>query len=428
MSKLVVVVGAGIAGLICARKLHQEGVPVLVVDADDRPGGRLKTDKVGGFLLDRGFQVLFTAYPSARRTLDLGSLNLGGFEKGTQIYHNGRLHLLEPQSFMEMVKTRFEIVRDKTIPIADKRLLQKLSGSAGQMSPRQAYATDPMPTDEYLRDFGFGDEIMDRFFRPFLGGIFLDKSLAVDSRQFLFVWGMLNQGDTAVPAEGIEAIPNQIAADIPRYLFRFGNRVEEILRDSHGHPTGIKFDTTEVIEASTVVVATEAPEARRLVGQDVETGFKSSTCLYFETPTPMVDGAYLVLNGSGSGIVNHVAPLSNAAKGYAPAGKHLASVTVLGNPGQSDEELAEIAKQELNEWVPAKGAYMWRFIRGYRVAQAQMSQQVGFAEHLPGNATSRSGLFWAGEFTQNSSIDGAIRSGLDAAALVLTERGAAEAA
>jgi protoporphyrinogen oxidase len=190
----------------------------------------------------------------------------------------------------------------------------------------------------------------------------------------------------------------------------------------------VKFDTTEVISASTVVVATEAPEARRLVGQSLDTEFKSSTCLYFETPTPMVDGGYLVLNGSGNGIVNHVAPLSNVSPGYAPAGKHLASVTILGNPAQSDEELAETAKKELNEWVPAKGAYMWRFIRGYRVAQAQMVQEVGFAEHLPSNATSRSGLYWAGEFTQNSSIDGAIRSGLDAAALVLSEREAAEAA
>jgi phytoene dehydrogenase-like protein len=428
MSKPVVVVGAGIAGLVCARKLYQSGIPVLVVDADDRPGGRLKTDRVGGFLLDRGFQVMFTAYPTARRTLDLDALKLGRFESGASIYHNGSLHLLEPQSLMEMIRTRFEIVRDKTIPLADKRLLQKLSSSVGQMSPRQAYASDPVPTDEYLREFGFGDEIMDRFFRPFLGGIFLDKSLAVDSRQFLFIWGMLNQGQTTIPAEGIEAIPNQVAADIPRYLFRFGSRVVEILRDSHGHPTGVKFDTTEVMEASAVVVATEAPEARRLVGQDLETEFKSSTCLYFETPTPMVNGAYLVLNGSGSGLVNHVAPLSNAAPGYAPAGKHLASVTVLGNPAQTDEELAEAVKQELNEWVPDKGAYMWRFIRAYRVANAQMSQQVGFAEHTPGNATSRSGLYWAGEFTQNSSIDGAIRSGLDAAALVLSEREAAEAA
>ncbi|MBC8066052.1 MAG: FAD-dependent oxidoreductase [Chlorobia bacterium] len=428
MVKPVVVVGAGLAGLVCARKLHQLGVPVIVVDADDRPGGRLKTDREGGFLLDRGFQTLFTAYPSAKRELDMDALNLGKFEKGAHIFHGGNLSLLEPQTLMDMFRTKFELVRSKTIPLGDKRLLAKFSGSAGHMSVRQAYATDPMPTEDYLRGFGFGDEIMDRFFRPFLGGIFLDKSLTVDSRQFLFVWAMLNQGQTAIPANGIQAIADQITADIPRYLFRFGNKVDQIVRDSHGHPTGIRFDTSETIDANSVVIATEAEEASRLAGQPTAEGHKSSTCLYFETATPVVDGAYLLLNGSGKGIVNHVAPVSNASPTYAPSGKHLASVTVLGNPEQSDQELAEIAKQELNEWVPSKGAYMWRFIRGYRIGFAQMAQPVGFIERLPGNATSHTGLYLAGEFTQNSSIDGAIRSGLEAAALVTSEQGAAEAA
>jgi len=428
MVKPVVVVGAGLAGLVCARKLHRAGVPVIVVDAEDRPGGRLKTDRVGGFQLDRGFQVLFTAYPTARRELNLGALSLGSFKKGAHIFHEGGLHLLEPQTFMEALKNKFEIARDKTIPLSDKRLLAKFSDSVGHMSPRQAFSGEPMPADEYLRDFGFGDEIMDRFFRPFLGGMFLDKGLNVDARQLCFVWGMLCQGETVVPAEGIEAIAAQIASDIPRYLFRFGYRVQEVIKDSHGHPTGVRFDTSETLEASTVVIATEGDEAARLVGQPTLEGHKSSTCLYFETPTPMVDGAYLVLNGSGSGIVNHAAPVSNASPSYAPAGKHLVSVSVLGNPDQSDQELAEIAKTELNEWVPNKGAYMWRFIRSYRIRYAQMAQPVGFVEHAPGNATSHAGLYWAGEFTENSSIDGAIRSGLECAALVLSEREASEAA
>ncbi len=428
MSKPVVVVGAGLAGLVCARDLHQAGVPVIVVDAEDRPGGRLKTDRVGGFQLDRGFQVMFTAYPNARRALDLDGLKLGKFAKGAHIFHNGGMHLLEPQTLMEMVKSRFEMVRDKTIPLTDKRLLGKLSDSMGQLSPRQAFATEPMTTEEYLQDFGFGDEIMDRFFRPFLGGIFLDHSLAVDSRQFLFIWGMLNQGDTVIPADGMEAIATQIAADIPRYQYRMGNRVKELLYDNHGNASGVRFDTTEVLEASAVVIATDPQVASELTGHEINTGSKSSTCLHFETATPVVDGAYLLLNGSGEGVVNLVAPVSNAASTYAPVGKHLASVTVLGNPDVSDEDLAEIAKAELNEWVPMKGAYMWRFIKGYRIKHAQMAQSVGFKEKLPSNATAHPGVILAGEFTENSSIDGAIRSGLAAAGLILSEREEAEAA
>jgi len=428
MAKPVVVVGAGLAGLVCARKLHEAGIPVLVVDADDRPGGRLKTDKVDGFLLDRGFQVLFTAYPNAQRELDFNALNFKAFRKGAYIFHGGKLALLEPQSYMDMLRDRFAMVRDKTIPLHDKRLLGKFDGAVGGLTQRQAYNRDPQTAEDYLRAFGFGEEIIDRFFRPFLGGVFLDHSLSFDSRQLEFVWSMMSQGQTVLPAQGMQAVPDQIAAGIPRYLFRLGNRVSEVLRDANGVPTGVRFDTSEVLEASDVVIATEADIAAKLANQPTAEGHKSSTTLYFETGTPAVDGPYLALNGSGSGIVNHVAPISSVAPTYAPPDKHLASVTLIGNPPGSDMELAEIVKMELNSWFPAKGTYMWRFIRTYRVRFAQMAQPVGFAEHLPGNATNHDGLYWAGEFTENSSIDGAIRSGLECAHRLVQDREASEAA
>jgi phytoene dehydrogenase-like protein len=428
MVKPVVVVGAGLSGLICARKLHQAGVPILVVDADDRPGGRLKTDVVDGFKLDRGFQVLLTAYPTASREIDFGSLDLGAFQPGSYVYHGGRLSLLEQQSFIEMFRTKFAMARDKTIPFHDKKLLASLANSVGRMSARQAYATQPMTTEEFLGHVGFSDEAIDRYFRPFLGGIFLDRDLQFDARQFHFVWAMLNQGKMVLPANGMQALADQIAADIPRYLFRFGNRVSEVLRDDKGYPNGVRFDTSETLHASAVVVSTEGDVAAELTGQANHAGFKSSTCLYFETPTPFVDGAYLVLNGTGKGIVNHVAPVSNAAPSYAPPGKHLASVSLIGNPEGSDEQLAEAVKQELTAWAPDKGAYMWRFIRAYRIRFAQMAQPVGFIEHRPSNATNHDGLYWAGEFTQNSSIEGAVRSGLECAALLLSDREGLEAA
>lgn len=428
MVKPVVVVGAGLSGLICARKLHQAGVPVLVVDADDRPGGRLKTDEVDGFKLDRGFQFLLTAYPTASREIDFSSLKAGSFQRGAMIFQGGRLSVLEDQSFLEMLQTKFAAVRDKTFPLHDRKRLSSLDNSVGKLSARQAYASLPISTEEFLNQYGFSDEAIDRFFRPFLGGIFLDPSLQFDARQFKFVWAMLNQGNMVLPANGMQAVTDQIAADIPRYLFRFGNRVSEVLRDGKGSPNGVRFDTSETLEASAVIIATEGDVAAKLVGLPTNTDSKSSICLYFETPTPFVEGAYLVLNGSGSGIVNHVAPVSNVSPSYAPPGKHLASVSLVGNPEGSNQELAEQVKQELSVWAPNKGAYMWRFIRAYRVRFAQMAQPVGFLEHRPTNATDRDGLYWAGEFTQNSSIEGAVRSGLECAALVLSHRGALEAA
>ena len=428
MSKPVVVVGAGPAGLVCARRLHQAGVPVLVVDSEETPGGRLRTDLVGGFRLDRGFQVLFTAYPNVRREVDIEALNGGAFQTGAYIYHDGRLNLLEPPSFVDMMKLRVGILKDKTIPFADKRRLASFAENVGQLSPRQAFGTDPMTAEDFLRDQGFGDEIIDRYFRPFFGGVFLDRELSVDSRQFMFVWGMLNQGKTILPAKGMQAVTDQIAAGIPRYLFRLGNRVSEVLFGDRGQAVGVRFDTSETLEASAVVVATEADEASRLTGQPSVQGYLSSTCLYFETPTPIVPGAHLLLNGSGQGWVNHVAPVSVVTPSYAPTGKHLVSATVLGMPDVDDAQLAQAVKDELNAWAPDKGTYMWRFIRSYRIKYAQMRQPVGFTERLPNNATKHDQLYWCGEFTENSSIDGAVRSGMECAALLLSDREASEAA
>jgi phytoene dehydrogenase-like protein len=239
---------------------------------------------------------------------------------------------------------------------------------------------------------------------------------------------MMSQGQNVLPSQGMQAITDQIASGIPRYLFRMGNRVSEVIRDANGNPTGVRFDTNETLDASDVVIATEADIAAKLANHPTAQGHKSSTTLYFETGTPAVDGPYLVLNGSGTGIVNHVAPISNVAPTYAPPEKHLASVSLIGNPTGTDEELAETVKSELNAWFPAKGTYMWRFIRTYRVRFAQMAQPVGFSEHLPGNATNHDGLYWAGEFTENSSIDGAIRSGMECAHRLLSDHEETEAA
>jgi phytoene dehydrogenase-like protein len=203
--------------------------------------------------------------------------------------------------------------------------------------------------------------------------------------------------------------------------------VAEVLKEN-GRATGVRLDTSEVIEASAVVLATDGETAGKLSGLSTVEGHTSSICLYYETATPCVDGAYVVLNGSGKGIVNEVAPITNAAPGYAPYSKHLAAVTILGDSEKSDQELAAEAQKELEGWFPHRPVNMWRFIRAYRVRYAQMAQPKGIYERLPKNATNVPGLFFAGEFTTNASIDGALKSGADCAAVVLAERQATEAA
>ena len=427
MSKPVVVVGAGIAGLVCARRLHQEGVPVLVVDAESEVGGRLRTQNIGGFKLDQGYPGLFTAFPHLRREVNLDALHLHPFDRQAVVFAKNQLTVLEPESFLDGFRNAFGGNKNKTIPPADRRRLARLKMAIGEISTREAFAMDATTTEEYLEEFGFSQDTIDAFFRPFCGAFFLDPTLHVDARQFSFVWSMLSQGALSLPEGGMQSVANQIAADIPRYLFRLGNRVSELIYDG-GKIVGVRYDTSETLEASAVVVATDIDVASNLVGQKLSAGHKSSTCLYFETPTPITEGKHIVFNGSGQGRVNHVVPITAVTPSYAPAGKHMASATIVGNADESDEILAESVKGELNSWFPDKGTYMWRFIKAVRVKFAQLDQRAGYLEHLPGNATGQPGVYWAGEFTQNASLDGAIRSGRECANLLLSERGELEAA
>lgn len=415
MQKPVVIVGAGLAGLICARELHNSGVYVMLVDADDRPGGRLKTDVIGGFKLDRGFQVYLTAYPNGQEQLDYDALNLKEFRNGAIVSFEGHLHTLDANvSFRKKLATLF----DKFLPISDKKKALAWNGEARSMSLAAIAHTHDETTEEFLRDYGFTDAFIDRFARPFFGGVFLDRSLKTSARQFAFVSKMLGSGSAALPEGGIEAIPKQIAHDIPKYLFRQDQRVDQVLTEN-GRASGVRFDTTETLDAAAVVVATDAETASELTGLETVKGSKASICLYFETPTPCVEDAFVVLNGNGTGLVNEVAPITNAAPSYAPAGKHLVSVTILGESSLSDDELAEAAKKELEAWFPDKGVYMWRFIKAYRIRYSQMAQDPGVWDSLPSNTTSTPGLFFAGEFTENASIDGAIRSGIRCAQAIL---------
>ncbi len=128
----VVVVGAGVSGLCCARELHAAGLEVLVLERGDRPGGRVRTDDVDGFLLDRGFQVLLTAYPEAQRTLDYERLGLRAFESGALVRKDGRFARLadptrHPFQALESLRSAPGSVPDK---LRVARLRRRLSGGS----------------------------------------------------------------------------------------------------------------------------------------------------------------------------------------------------------------------------------------------------------------------------------------------------------
>lgn len=409
MAKPIVIVGAGLAGLVCARKLHRSGKEVIVLDSEDRPGGRMKTDLIDGFRLDRGFQTLFTAYPHAVQELDYSTLNLRKFERGALVWDGDGLHKVSRDDPLEMAFSRF-------LRLSDKLKIFSYTNEVKSLSLDDIWHLEDISGEAALRQFGFSEEFLDRFARPFFGGIFLDRSLSVSARMLAFVWKMLSEGDTAIPALGIEQIPQQIALDLPQASLKMGTRVESILREN-GAAVGVQLVKGKKIDAEAIVVATDGSTAARLTGESLKEDYRGSICLYFEAPVRPVFGGYIVLNGSGSGQVNHVAPMMNVAPELAPPGRGLVSVTILGESPKDDGFLGREALYELGYWFPKRQVQDWRLLRVDRIRHAQLSMAP--RRKRLAMESGASGLYVCGEATSHGSIDGAIESGLACAACLV---------
>jgi phytoene dehydrogenase-like protein len=411
MSKPVVIVGAGLAGLACARNLAQQGIEVLVLDAADRPGGRLKTDTIDGYRLDRGFQVYFTAYPTASKTLNLRELNLRKFEPGARIWDGKTVREFHRDHLIEMALSDMMTFGDKMRMLAWNRHVASVDYD-------NIWHEDDTTTLNHLRELGISDRCLRLFIRPFLSGIFLDKDLGISKRMTTFVWKMMMEGEITLPAEGIEAIPQQLVAGRSEETFRMNASVREVLVEN-GRATGVRLQDGEEIDAEAVVVATDPPTAQRLAGVSTPSGSKESTCVYFEAEDFPDSGAFLHLNATGRGLVNEVVPMTNIAPELSKTGKQLISATLLDTPNVDDAYLAKTVRYELQGWFKEANVAKWRPLAVYRVPYAQMPMPPYFNDRTPGNQTETEHLFVAGEFTENSSIDGAVKSGLKCADAVV---------
>jgi phytoene dehydrogenase-like protein len=414
----VVIVGAGLSGLNCARDLTAAGVPVLVLEADDGVGGRVRTDEVEGFRLDRGFQVFFTAYPAARRVLDYGRLRLHAFRPGALVRADGGFHrLLDP------IRAPADALAGLLAPVGtlgDKLRVLTLRRRALATPVSEMFEARERPIHEELRELGFSDRMVTRFFRPFLGGIFLDPALATTSRMLYSVYRMLSEGDTTLPEGGMGRIPEQMAEALPAGSIRLGTRVAALRREGD-RVAGVTLGNGEVLPARAVVVATNVADAAGLTGATHTPAPRGVACVYFATRRAPVDEPLLVLDGEARGPVLNLCVPSVVAPGYAPAGWHLVSATVVTDPAATDAALEAEIRAQMAEWFGSDAVGAWRALRTYRIPWAQFDQSPGMLEPKGRPVRRGPGLFVCGDHVENASINGALHAGARAAAAVLAE-------
>lgn len=415
----VVIVGAGMAGLTCARALRAKGVGCVVLEASDAVGGRVRTDEVAGFRLDRGFQVLLTAYPTARRWLDYAALGLGKFEPGALVATpDGEARVSDPfrcpGGLLETWRAPVGTAGDK-LRIAALRLASTAGASEAVWFKGVGADGAMRTTAAELAARGFSPIMLERFLRPWLGGIFLERELATPAAMLFFVYRMFSLGYAALPAGGMQRIPEQLAAALGADAVVLRARV------AWAGSGAVELLDGSLVPARHVVLATEREEATRLVDEIGGAAWRSVINVQWAAArSPLGGRPWLWLNGRGRGLINNLVVPTDVAAGYAPAGQALVSATVLGAAPDDDGELTRALGLELAERF-GQEVWSWRPLAVRRIRRAlPVLGRLGTGQ---GPCELRDRLWVCGDHRASASIEGAMASGEAVAKAILARLG-----
>jgi phytoene dehydrogenase-like protein len=313
------------------------------------------------------------------------------------------------------------------VSMSDKLRVTRLRRLVKQGEPADLFKKPEMTTRQFFAEYGFSSKIVDRFFAPFLAGIFLERELATSSRYFQFLFRMFAYGDAAVPENGMEMLPRQLAVRLKTGTLEANVRVSAMRRNGNGFT--LDAEKKSSYPARQVVLAVDDVQIRSLLGnqngRNRPTGdlvrWNRTTTIYYAADRTPIDGPLLALNGDGpaAGPVNHVMVLSQASERYAPPGMHLIAVSVVGRAPQSGSQMEQLerdARAQLEHWFGAN-VTRWTVVGGYPIVHA-LPHYV-HAEWQQSNPRLMEGVYVCGDYREMPSIQGALASGRRAAESVL---------
>lgn len=377
----VAIIGAGLSGLACAVELKRKGAEVTVFEKSSGVGGRIKTEKIDGFLLDHGFQVFLPSYELGSYFFNYQNLHLKAFLPGAKIFSDGKFSLIS-----DPLRDPAQLVATLFSPIAslkDKLLTLKLVFAGGPSYSEVELADSALL---FLQDYGFSKSYIEKFFVPFFSGVFLSRELSVSSHYFRYLFNKFSKAYASLPKEGMSQLPLQMAEEIGRDNIRLNEEVN--LKN---------FDRTSFDH----MVWAGKP--------DESTEYFSVTTHYFKTKSNTWAGKTLYLNGDSKGPVNHVACLTAVNPNYAPDSWHLYSVNVL------EKAPLEAVENHLKEMFGADEMRSWELLKSFDIKEAlPAAPHYGALSDQPSSE-----LFRCGDYLESASIQGALTSGLKTARLIL---------
>ena len=383
----VLVVGAGLAGLNATITLQAAGLDVTLLDRADRAGGRVATDLVDGFLLDRGFQLINGNYPELQRLNVLDSLNFVEAPRAVSISIEGK------QSFLGDPR---------------KHLTSALNANTGSIKEKLGLLTyltkspkSGVSVASQLQPLG---KVYDRVLRPFLTGVFLcDPSLVEASVGKELIQSFVT-GRPGLPANGAGALAASLAAQVKD--LRLEVQVEAIKKNSLITNIGkLNFDS--------LIIATDATTAAQILDFDDVAPTVGCTTWYHVADSAPTDNAYLLLDGAQAGPVVNSLVISNLMDSYAPVGKHLISTTTIQRASES-----EVRRHLSAMW--ATSTQNWELLAKYEIPSALPLAQVG--KRLANNVRISANIFLAGDWRESPSQNGALKSGRRAAETLISQR------
>jgi len=401
----IVIIGAGITGLIAAHELETAGHSPLILEASDRAGGRLRTDRRdSGFLLDRGFQVLLAKYEEAQHYLDYPALELNAFKPGAIVFSgNRRFSVTDP---LRQPDQLLPMLRSPVGNLWDKWLVYRMTKRLKEQSPAEVFQGQAQSTMEYLRRTGFSQRMIQNFFQPFFGGIFLENDLRTDAAMFRFTYKMFSEGEATLPNAGIEAIPRQLKSKLQRTLIKYKTAVQRV----EGHE--ITLDNGRKQPFSKLIIAADPQDI--LPGlQNQEQAWISTTTLYFRSDASPLESPTIGLVADTDSPINNFSVLTDVAPGYSLTEDTLVSVT-LKDQFEEREDLADQVIREIQR-RSGKPELKMELLARYDIPHALPEVEKPVYDRPNTEINIAPDIFLAGDYLLNASLDAAMRSGRNAA-------------
>ncbi|OAH15638.1 NAD(P)/FAD-dependent oxidoreductase [Streptomyces jeddahensis] len=437
----VVIVGAGVSGLAAAHHLTRAGVTTVVLEAAPYTGGRMSTEKVDGFRLDRIGQLLFTSYPELTRTPGLDALVLRPFAPGVLVHSDGRHHRAGPPAPTWSTKGARGSARGALIAaraLASAPRAPRAPRTAGPATPRPAtplggaldqarlsaalgrLAATPaerlltrreLPAAQALATRGLPSRTVDGFLRPLLSALLSDPGLTTSSRCADLALHAFARGRLCLPEGGADALPELLAATLPPGTVRTGVRVTEV------STTSVRTADHGELACRSVLLATGARAAAELLPGLRVPSFHPVTVVHHATSEPPLAEPALLLDADRRGPVAYTAVVSQVDPSRAPAGRTLVSSTVLGPPPPGLDALVRGHLAELY----GTSTSGWETLAVHHDPEAVPAMPAPHDLHRPVRLLT--GLYVCGDHRDTSTVQGALHSARRAAHVLAADLG-----